>query len=1388
VIGGVSGTKNFVENQASPVELAPAATLQFGSSISHVLVTMSDAMPNDEIIGVVGSFLRVARDDCGGSGCTGLGGQRGIKLTGGSSTTVSEFQTALRGIKFSNTGEMMEQTAARNVQVFFAAYHNENVVSATREVTVAVQPVNDRPVVAGTTVSATFTQNGAPVAIASGVVFTDKDSKILQSITVTITNSHTGDMLSTNLTTTSSIQTTFFELSGALLLSGPATIAEFEAAARTITFYSVARLPHTEARSVSITASDGTAASSSVPLVSITVCAAKGFYANSMLERVQACTQGSYQTQTCSSSCTGCAVGMFGKALAHALAPATSNAAHCIPCARGTYQSLTGQTECVACAAGRYGSSLHSRTAASHCQLCSVGFAQNSTGTTSCTGCAAGTYAHTEGLATCIAFSCCGAGSYKSGNSAGSDGICAFCAQGHFKGTSGGCLATCSPCGTGKYGAAAIPGSSSRHCVDCPTGQFQDKVGQTDGANGQSEGCTECFKGRYQSSTGHAGCTICATGTYQDTVGQNRCKKCARGKYGDTSVGGQSSSSYCVACVSGKFNELDGLHGENSCAPCDAGKHADPSFATSDARHCTACEVGRFSNTVALAAQCKECATGQFQTSAGKTECIGCTVGACASAADYASTACVASADRVCMPRPIVTGVSGAVLYVENSPAVQLATEPALIGGIDDISRVIVSLQAGASFANDKLTFPPAENDGIPDLQQFNEVHANEFLNVESMHPSSFTFTPVKGASHFPTMDFLPHAISALRFHTDGEMFQQTSNRVVSVDYMACAMDVYKSEKCGAISTLTVDVQPINDRPVIAVPAAHGAKYTQNGAAFAFATGVSITDVDHANLERATIKIESPQVGDVLNCAGSNEISSSYNADTGEMVLSGKSTISAYQDSIRSCTFAWVAPNATMHLSTAPREISVFVFDGLAISTSVPIIEVPICAAVGFAGGTGEALPCKIGTYTNDACSATCTPCGAGMYGSAPNTCAQCTTGTFQLQSGQTSCARCSAGTFGDAGTHPSSAGHCVACAAGRYQPTEGKTSCTACVPGKYAGAISADSCSSCPAGHFAATEGSVTCTACDIGTANPSMGSTSAAACKQCEKGTYQDMAASAECKGWTCCDGGSFIANADHTKPGTCQVCTFGTFRAGRSCYDEQCLSWGSMCAAGFERVGGTTTQTASCTVCAAGSYRLATAGHALCTQCAAGKASATVRSVSPSACKACATGQFSVGAGNTACQACATDEYGATNVPTSSDTHCKSCPIWSPWSACTKTCGTGGTRTRWRAASTAPGADVCPQDATQACNRHKCPAKDHCVYLKCRYRKNAFGKYAIQVYHHRKDAPSVHHCKLYEGEHGTTPKCHCFCWYHGQAPALKPIDDVGKIALYSATLNHR
>jgi hypothetical protein len=99
--------------------------------------------------------------------------------------------------------------------------------------TVNILAVNSKPVVtAGATVS--YTENAAATVIDAGVIISDADDTTLASATVTITNAVTGDVL--GFTNQSGITGSY--TNGVLTLSGTATLAQYQAALRSVTYTS----------------------------------------------------------------------------------------------------------------------------------------------------------------------------------------------------------------------------------------------------------------------------------------------------------------------------------------------------------------------------------------------------------------------------------------------------------------------------------------------------------------------------------------------------------------------------------------------------------------------------------------------------------------------------------------------------------------------------------------------------------------------------------------------------------------------------------------------------------------------------------------------------------------------------------------------------------------------------------------------------------------------------------------------------------------------------------------------------------------------------------------------------------------------------------------------
>ncbi|WP_341915092.1 tandem-95 repeat protein [Polaromonas sp. YR568] len=131
-----------------------------------------------------------------------------------------------------------------------------------------------------------------------------------------------------------------------------------------------------------------------------------------------------------------------------------------------------------------------------------------------------------------------------------------------------------------------------------------------------------------------------------------------------------------------------------------------------------------------------------------------------------------------------------------------------------------------------------------------------------------------------------------------------------------------------ASQTLTVNLTGANDNPVLV--ASSGFSYTENQAATAVNSTLTLSDVDTASLTGATITIGTGfnATQDALGFSNQNGITGTYNATTGVLTLSGSSSVANYQAALRSVTYVNSSDNPT----TTSRAISFQVNDGQALN------------------------------------------------------------------------------------------------------------------------------------------------------------------------------------------------------------------------------------------------------------------------------------------------------------------------------------------------------------------------------------------------------------------------------------------------------------------------
>ena len=154
---------------------------------------------------------------------------------------------------------------------------------STANVTVTVTCVDDAPAVdlngpaAGIDFAATFTEGGGPVAIVDAAALTtsDLDSPNLASATVTLTNlldagQETLAVAPITVAPNTPIAVAYNPVTGVLDLTGTATLAQYQAALRSLTYDNGSANPNTTNRSITVVVNDG-ASNSPVATSTVTV-------------------------------------------------------------------------------------------------------------------------------------------------------------------------------------------------------------------------------------------------------------------------------------------------------------------------------------------------------------------------------------------------------------------------------------------------------------------------------------------------------------------------------------------------------------------------------------------------------------------------------------------------------------------------------------------------------------------------------------------------------------------------------------------------------------------------------------------------------------------------------------------------------------------------------------------------------------------------------------------------------------------------------------------------------------------------------------------------------------------------------------------------------------
>lgn len=248
VAGG--GSPTFTEG-GSPVVIDPAIAAGDVDNATLTGATVQISTGFDSADDVL-AFVNTANITGSYSAGTGL-----LTLTG--TDTVAAYQTALRTITYRNTDTDNPSTTGRVIQFRVTDGAATSTIAST---TVGVTAVNDLPTLSTTAGNAAWIENATPsaaVVIDAALALADVDDANLTGATVSITGGFQSAQDVLGFTNAGTISGSYNAASGVLTLTGTATVAQYRAALRTVSYDNTSDTPNTTTRTVTFTVADASA-------------------------------------------------------------------------------------------------------------------------------------------------------------------------------------------------------------------------------------------------------------------------------------------------------------------------------------------------------------------------------------------------------------------------------------------------------------------------------------------------------------------------------------------------------------------------------------------------------------------------------------------------------------------------------------------------------------------------------------------------------------------------------------------------------------------------------------------------------------------------------------------------------------------------------------------------------------------------------------------------------------------------------------------------------------------------------------------------------------------------------------------------------------------------
>ena len=180
--------------------------------------------------------------------------------------TVANVNAALVLASFTPATNYDQNTT---IAVNIADGGENSTTSVTGTINLNVTPVNDAPSVNTTGTQLAYAEDDGPVSVDAGITLSDIDSTDLTGATVRIASGFASTEDSLAFVDQSGITGSYDAGTGILTLSGTASVADYQAALRSVTYENTSEIPNTTNRTISFQVSDGASSTGSTRTVTV---------------------------------------------------------------------------------------------------------------------------------------------------------------------------------------------------------------------------------------------------------------------------------------------------------------------------------------------------------------------------------------------------------------------------------------------------------------------------------------------------------------------------------------------------------------------------------------------------------------------------------------------------------------------------------------------------------------------------------------------------------------------------------------------------------------------------------------------------------------------------------------------------------------------------------------------------------------------------------------------------------------------------------------------------------------------------------------------------------------------------------------------------------------